>query len=89
MSNWFIPSLSLSLTLALLSGCGSQPPRQVAQSASPTSHSQVKYCPVNLYDVRDVRPCFDSQPACQQSIAKSAKYVCNPASALKYHPKQP
>ena len=87
MKNWIVPSLSLILTL--LSGCGSQPGRQGSSSATQASPAQVKYCPVNLYDVRDVRPCFDSQPACQQSIAKSAKYVCNPASALKYQPKQP
>ncbi|NCA87911.1 MAG: hypothetical protein EOM92_03060 [Gammaproteobacteria bacterium] len=87
MKNWFVPCLAL--TLALLSGCVSHPGRQVAQSATPTSPTPVKYCPVNLYDVRDVRPCFASQAECQQSIAKSAKYVCNPASALKYQPKQP
>jgi hypothetical protein len=87
MKNWLVSSLSL--TLVLLSGCGSHPGRQGSQSTTPASHAPDKYCPVNLYDVRDVRSCYATQAECQQSIAKSAKYVCNPLSALKYHPKQP
>ena len=87
MKNWFVPSLSL--TLVFLSGCGSQPGREGSHSATPASTAPVKYCPVTLYDVRDVRSCFDSQAECQRSIAKSAKFVCNPSSSLKYQPKQP
>jgi len=87
MKNWLLPSL-VAMLLSL-TACAAQQTRQSPPAAAQASPGQARYCPVNLWDVRDVRPCFDSQAACQQSIIKSSKYVCNPESALKYPPRQP
>lgn len=92
MKNSFLPVpflLAILVTQTPLTGCAPHQTRQSTPAATQGTPAQVKYCPVNLFDVRDIRPCFDSQVACQASIAKSTKYVCNPQSALKYPPKQP
>lgn len=87
MKHWLLPSLVAMLLT--LTGCAAHQTPPSPPAAAQAGPGQARYCPVNLWDVRDVRPCFDSQAACQQSINKSTKYVCNPESALKYPPKRP
>jgi len=81
--------LAILAALGSLMGCASHPSGPSPSPAAQSSPAHGSYCPVNLFDVHDVRPCFNSQVACQDSIAKSKKYVCTPQSALKFPPKQP
>lgn len=46
------------------------------------------YCPVNLYDNRDVLSCFDTRELCEKSVSKAPKYACSPRASLKFPPKK-
>jgi hypothetical protein len=80
--------LLMLLTFITLIGCTSNQ----ARKTDPTDVAQVKaktaYCPVNLFDKRDVLSCFDSREVCEKSISRAPKYVCDPLSSLKYPPKK-
>lgn len=78
----------LLLAFITLIGCTSNQ----ARKTDPTDAAKVKantaYCPVNLYDKRDVLSCLDSRELCEKFISKAPKYVCDPLSSLKYPPKK-
>lgn len=81
--------LPILLTLSALIGCTSN--NQVRKTDQPeleNKKANTAYCPVNLYDNRDVLSCFDTRELCERSISKAPKYTCYPRSSLKYPPKK-
>ncbi len=83
--NLILPTL---LTCITLIGCASNQGRKPEQTDGATVKANMSYCPVNLFDKRDVLSCFESRELCEKSISKAPKYVCDPLSSLKYPPKK-
>ncbi len=79
------PTLLIYITFI---GCTSNQTRTTEPASVTQAKAKTAYCPVNLFDQRDVLSCFDSRELCEQSIRKAPKYVCNPLASVKYPPKK-